>query len=483
MGRLTSLFRHPLCICNACTRCIAMFRRNPVWIIFLGAFFHSLMTSISFGAILDLYLKNIAPDPAKKNRFVGTVETVRGLTGLVVSLPIGILADKYTKMHILRLSTIVGFIGICICCYSVWTDSTTIIFAGVCVFAIYNQAAMGLYGPILSEMVPADDLQKTLSKSMSIYAAGQFFGPLIQICVISLDGSHKDGQKLRLSHLLLTVGMTLFTFAAALFWTPLPDIVLEQQRGLLDTTDGSAAPEGSNETSRQVPVWHEEMCCGLKKKWLIPIFIESENLFVAIGSGMTFKFWPLFFEKDFHLDYLSICVITFLTWVSIASCNLFVPHLATYFKNTATTYLFLFFTGVSLLFIIGLVHMPLIPTVTLVILRNGIMNAGGPLIDSVVLNAVPAKHRAKWGSIQSLTRATWSGSAFIGGIFSDKYDYRVAFTVTAIVHTCAGIFNIFAVFPTIKRQERTIQLHGDEDDDVPDAEVHELSLASGVIPD
>jgi len=269
-----------------------------------------------------------------------------------------------------------------------------------------------------------------------------------------------ENSKTRLSHMLLSVGMSFIVVVVALLWH-LPKQETAQGRTITD--DGSIRlllPEdveiGPVELSQNVPVWHEEVCCGMKKRWLIPILLELQSLSVAIGSGMTFKFWPLFFEKDFDLGYIHVCMITAITWISISLFNLLCPRMVKLVGNGATTYVGLCFTATSLLLFIGLVRMPLIPTIVCVVLRNGIMNAGSPLNDSIVLNAIPRKHRAKWGSIESLSRATWAGSAFIGGMLNDSYDYRTAFTVTALIHVCAGVFYVIAIYPTVRREE-TVQ--------------------------
>eukprot|EP00397_Hematodinium_sp_SG-2012_P008524 GEMP01008586.1.p1 GENE.GEMP01008586.1~~GEMP01008586.1.p1 ORF type:complete len:494 (+),score=41.11 GEMP01008586.1:134-1615(+) len=469
-------------------------RRNAVRTFLLGTFILSLMTSIAFGGILDLYLKGIAPDPRKANEYVGSVETARGLTGLIVSFPIAILADKYGKLLIVRIMTCVGLVGISVCCYSVWTDSTQLIYVGICIFAIFQQSLMGLAAPILSDFVSKSNLTKTLARWQACVSLGFFVSPLIQIAIIAANGSEdkmKRESVLWMCHLILTVGMALFFLGVPLLWilpmTKTSDgreqsMPSGHSRELLLQSDDTQenereeeSAEGIGDVEEEVPVWHEELFCGIKKKWLIPMALEFMSFAIAIGSGMTFKFWPLFFEKDFNLNFLHISLIMSLTWASIICCTLSVPRLVKLINNTATTYLCLYCTGVALLFIIGRVVMPLKLTVFMVVLRNGIMNAGSPLTTSIVLNAVAPQHRAKWGAIASLTRATWAGSAFVGGMLSDHYDYRFAFTITAIIHVCAGIFFMLAIYPTIKRTTVVPRQNSDERDE----ETQEMHLAAG----
>lgn len=46
------------------------------------------------------------------------------------------------------------------------------------------------------------------------------------------------------------------------------------------------------------------------------------------------------------------------------------------------------------------------------------------------------QHRGKWASLGSLNRATFAGSAVLGGYISDAYGYRLGFAVTGCFCMC-----------------------------------------------
>ena len=71
------------------------------------------------------------------------------------------------------------------------------------------------------------------------------------------------------------------------------------------------------------------------------------------------------------------------------------------------------------------------------ILRTVFMNATYPLEESILMDYVPKKQRARWKSLESVSSFGWCGSAFIGGYLADKYDYTTTFIITIAIQTMA----------------------------------------------
>merc|ERR1719210_1571006 len=65
------------------------------------------------------------------------------------------------------------------------------------------------------------------------------------------------------------------------------------------------------------------------------------------------------------------------------------------------------------------------------VLRTTMINSCMALRKSVMMDYVPKKDRAKWNSLDSITRFGWSGSAVLGGILVDSYGFSSTFLLTA----------------------------------------------------
>jgi len=78
---------------------------------------------------------------------------------------------------------------------------------------------------------------------------------------------------------------------------------------------------------------------------------------------------------------------------------------------------------------------PLLLVVVLYVLRGALMNSSAPMTQSILVDCVKPEHRSRWTALQSLSRATWSGSAFMGGWLADSHSYRFTFLITAWLYT------------------------------------------------
>lgn len=50
-----------------------------------------------------------------------------------------------------------------------------------------------------------------------------------------------------------------------------------------------------------------------------------------------------------------------------------------------------------------------------------LQNASYPLSESILMDYVPKKYRARWKSLESVVQFGWCGSAVVGGWIGDRY--------------------------------------------------------------
>ncbi len=83
------------------------------------------------------------------------------------------------------------------------------------------------------------------------------------------------------------------------------------------------------------------------------------------------------------------------------------------------------------------IHKPLWLLLLVFMVRGGLANAVAPLDKSILTDYTPSTQRGLWNALESFSSMTWSGSAFIGGILSDKQDYRITFKYTGFLYLTA----------------------------------------------
>jgi MFS family permease len=96
------------------------------------------------------------------------------------------------------------------------------------------------------------------------------------------------------------------------------------------------------------------------------------------------------------------------------------------------------------------------------VIRTSIMNGVGGIKRSILMDCVPKKSRAAWNSFESITRFTWSGSAFLGGFLVEQYSFKFCFLVTAIIYTLSTAIFVLLLAADIPAEKRSLALSGDE---------------------
>eukprot|EP00933_Yihiella_yeosuensis_P054872 TRINITY_DN5344_c0_g1_i1.p1 TRINITY_DN5344_c0_g1~~TRINITY_DN5344_c0_g1_i1.p1 ORF type:complete len:290 (-),score=33.23 TRINITY_DN5344_c0_g1_i1:456-1325(-) len=272
---------------------------------------------------------------------------------------------------------------------------------------------------------------KVIGDNATMSSLGRAFGPALQLMASLAKGESSVWKKEEL-HSLICFGFALVP--------PYMCCLCALPKGI--TAEDACNVEEGNSSSEPASLTPAAATAWPTRKWICAFLLEIGSLMIAVGSGMTFKFWPLFFKGDYGFSVTGVCCITLSFWVAIAGASQLSPKLAKCIGRKRSIVL-THYVGTGLLFIVSCGG-PAIVIVPLVVLRNAVMNANTPITQSLVMDLVPGKHRGKWSGIASLRRLTWSGSAFVGGWLSDSHDYRYAFFITACFHSVSGLFLILA---------------------------------------
>eukprot|EP00928_Gymnodinium_smaydae_P032028 TRINITY_DN23316_c0_g1_i1.p1 TRINITY_DN23316_c0_g1~~TRINITY_DN23316_c0_g1_i1.p1 ORF type:complete len:456 (+),score=36.22 TRINITY_DN23316_c0_g1_i1:49-1416(+) len=391
--------------------------------------------SIMLGALFDAYLLILGGS----NEFVGAIESARGISALVFAFPLGWASDMYPKRSVLKSNLFLGLIAASFLLLGIPADSTVLIVVSCVACAIHGQCLFGLLPAFLAEMTEAGDQRtQTMSDLQTASSLGNASGPALQLLLIVVLGDTE--WSVPELHVVLCLGFVFVLAYARLIWKAMTSCVsglfgAESCEQAINSPSVSVAGQRcSLSPASSMPSWW---------RWAIAALCEATSLVTAIGSGMTFKYWPLFFKVDFKFSPAEVCAMQLGIWLAISASAQMAPALAKQMGRLPAA-LALHCSGTAALFLIAWQPMSAFIEIPLVLVRNALMNSGGPLVQALIMDLVPQEHRGKWSSIASLRRMTWSGSAFIGGMLSDEHDYRYAFFITACVHSVAGIVLLLA---------------------------------------
>jgi MFS family permease len=321
---------------------------------------------------------------------------------------------------------------------------------------VVNGPCSALY----ADSTPEGERSKYYTYLFACYMAASAAGPLLSIVLFQTLGDEWDLYHLRL---VIYAGLGIEIVNSFLMMLFDDKKALEEHgRNTDDDDDGGDCPAEEDGTMEEEGETNEEptdpsntLTTLQKRQQWIPYIVFAQGLIFALGSGMTVKFFPLFFKDEVGMSPSQVQIIytsvPFVMVISSAICS----KVAQSFGRVQTTLLFSCF-GVALLFCMVFFksYLDLHPflLVPIYVLRTSLMNASYPLQESILMDFVPKEERARWKSLDSVAAFGWCGSAAFGGWLADRYDYTYTFLITAIVQT-VGIGVWLFLLPLVPRKE------------------------------
>jgi MFS family permease len=179
-----------------------------------------------------------------------------------------------------------------------------------------------------------------------------------------------------------------------------------------------------------------------EQRKLLPIGVNA--FLIGGGAGLVIPFMNLYFKTRFECSSAQIGVFFSVAQVATAIAMLLGPVLAQRFGKlrTATTLQLL-----SLPFLVTLgAERHLATAVAAFWVRAMLMQASTPLLNTFVMETLPAGLRARSASFTNLLwNSGWAVSAASSGILIIRFGYAVPFYVTAVLYAGASLW-LFASF-------------------------------------
>jgi MFS family permease len=463
---------------------------------------YGLSDSLWNGTANAAYLKQLGHD---QNGPLGDIEAVNGLASLVTALPIGYLADRIGRSKVIRAGGVLMLLTIGVQVYLLeWIGTnppdansgahnlTALIIMGV-VMACWGVADGVVTGPasaLYADSTPQGQRSAYYTYLFACYMLASSVGPLVSIILFETLGDEWDFYHLRL---VMYVGLSIAVVQSILMVFFDDSKALEESPEHTVTTASQLEDDVEDEEDAVEPeslVRDEEECPDMEpttaatattipqdpwttprrrrqQRW-IPYIIFVQGLVLAIGSGMTVKFFPLFFKDEVGFSPSQVQMVYICVPITMVIMSGLISKLAnTGFGRVQATLVFSS-CGVSMLYAMVFFKTyldahPLL-LVPIYVLRTSLMNCSYPLQESILMDFVPKHERARWKSLDSVAGFGWCGSAMLGGWLSDRFDYTYTFLITAIIQTVGtGVFAL--LLPLVPRTEGNNNSHSEDDDD------------------
>jgi len=413
---------------------------------------YGLAAAIAQMGIFDTYLYMRSND---SNSAVGLAESVSGITQVLVVLPAGYIADRFSRSKILRYCMILAFIFVGISIYGIYFDSIHYIYLSLILGGIYNAIQNSTSFALFSDSIPQGDRASWMSKVAVITQISMGVGPLLGYFLFKYFG---DVWDISVLHTILIIGFLLMIPANMFLanWSDIPK--------------GTFSPPVNPDIDSPLLVSPTKVVSAS----IVPYIVCMNDVITCIGAGMTVKFFPLFFKNDYGFDPTHLQLLFTVYCFAFALFTWACEKVASKIGRVQSSMIFSL-CGVLCLF--SLAYLESLPLVVVVfILRGAFQNAIYPIDRSIIMDFVPSDQRGRWNSIESISAMTWSGSAVIGGYLMDSHDYRYTFVITGWIYLVACCLRTPLLF-LVPKQEKFFT-------DIPKviSQAHEAMMASPLAP-
>eukprot|EP00891_Asterochloris_glomerata_P001821 jgi/Astpho2/1821/Aster-00353 len=383
----------------------------------------------------------------RSTKLVGYTQGMQGCAVALTSLPLGWLADRPWMGRSKVLKIISSFYICAIACTVtavllqpetihlpyLTTDSKYLVLCCACILWGSAQAAGPVVESLLADSVPTGNRSQLYSYLFSTLILSMSCGPLISAIVFWVTGNSWDVTSLER---VILIGM-----AAAL----VPALVLLQfdDRKALghesDAVKQPLLPQGAGDDAAELGgqallMKPGSRRCACLSTASVPYIMAVSDFITGVASGMTIRFMPIFLLQEVNLSPIAVNFVLAGTPLVLALCSVLGSPVSRLLGRVQTI-LFLKFSGVALLAILGL-HPGLWRHPWLVIpiycVRTSLINASYPLQKSILMDFVPKEKRGMWNSFESLFVLGWSGSAVFGGIMLER-GFAFTFSTTALL--------------------------------------------------
>jgi len=196
-----------------------------------------------------------------------------------------------------------------------------------------------------------------------------------------------------------------------------------------------------DEDSSNATLSPEYIYCCIPRHRMTPILVAIADLGNGLASGMSIRYFPIFFLDRLHFSPVQVQVL-YIVSPLLQACLM---KSGQFFSQRFGRYIVTIihkWTGIAcmaLLVVCAHYGQPAWMICILYVLRTGFINSTTPLTKSILMDNVPAEERGRWSSLESVNMFSWSGSAAIGGLLVNWHGLLFNFSVTAALQLVATL--------------------------------------------
>lgn len=419
--------------------------KNPNVSLYLISLFFATAGGAVWGYTILTNLMYLITDSTLK---IGIAEGIQGLISALLAVPFGILADRWAKHKVGKIGIVVQTLA-CICLIMVmslngvkgipinYSNLYYFLTASLVLYGISNGIGYSALATLYTNSIQTGKRSEWMSYMQIVLLCGLCFGPLVTIIILQVNG-----DSWQITDMLLPWNITLGFTAIA---------------GMLQMFmhDKWCLPNEEMGTIRAVLPDQKWNCLRTKH---IPYLILCFDTISGIGSGMSIKFFPLFFQQEIGYSPTEVQIVYAVSFLVTAIATWFTIRLAKKIGRIQTTVIV---PAIGLLFMVILIIGGSVGLWTpefkwliggCFVIRTALMNAASSISKSVVDDYVSSEKRGCWNSLEFIFIVGWSGSAVLGGQLLQSLGYQNTYIITVIVQF-VSVALYLVLIPLVPKKE------------------------------
>ena len=431
-------------------------RNKNVRLSFALVFAAGVAESVWLGTVLSAFLFGLAnkiddrsgshsDGPANnQNTYVGSAEAFFGASQLLFALPVGYLADRFSRSSIIACGGVLGLFAVALTSAAVYfggyasvrssLEAYDVLMVGLIAWGVVEGVSNGPAQALFAESVPEGDRSEFYTYLFAVYLSASVVGPLV--CIVLFEALSDDVESWTLRQIapVFVIGQLLeIPMCVIMFFFDDDARVKEETSECVETTSANVTTlmdplleSNSLDNQNDSPLVLSTSNSPPKRSAFVPVVLFASSLVGSLGSGMSVKFFPLFF-KDLGFSPQQVQAIYVCVPLLIAAFSFGATRFGRRVGRIEAT-IVCNLVGCFLLFLLCFVEQRLVTgksnqnvlhstssgtkwlVVSIYLVRTGAMNCTYPLLESVLMDVVSPDSRARWKSLESISAFGWCGS-------------------------------------------------------------------------
>jgi len=417
-------------------------------------------------SVLATYVYLLTNDNAEA---VGFITGVMGICQLLASLPTGYVADIYRRDTMLKLAAAVGALAIIVTLTALYVmpGNLVVLVVALAVWGFLWGIANTALGALFADSIADGDRAYFFTQRSILINLGNTVGPIMALALFFCLG---DNWTVKDCCIVMTMGQMLCLpaiFILTLFkdnedgddnnhqmeTSGASTVDVDTSSGNADVQDDSSDDE--EDTASFIQDIESSIPCNrstssalsdyvfycIPRQRFVPIMIAMADLTAGLASGMSIRYFPIFFLDTLKLSPVQVQVL-YIVAPLLQACLMKSGQFFSQRYGRCLITIIHKWSGITCMVLLVLFSHWKFPAwiiCVVYVLRTAFMNSTSPLTRSILMDNVKTSERGRWSALESVNMFSWSGSAVFGGFLVSFDGLLFNFSVTATMQFLATI--------------------------------------------